>query len=62
MNPDLPAKPTSAPEHPLGAPVARWKLWLVRLAVFSVVFVVLMSVFSYMGGIVERFFIALYSD
>jgi len=48
--------------HPLASDQYRWKIWTVRFAVFSLVFIGLLGAFSVLGTIVEQFFIALYTD
>lgn len=55
--------PATEPRAPLvtGRPI-RGRIWLVRVVVFSVVFVFLMSVFTVLGSIVESFFVTLYTD
>ncbi len=54
--------PTPEADHPLLSRAPRWKIWVVRLVMFSVMFVFLMTAFGAIGSIVERFFIALYTD
>ena len=49
----LEARPVSTP---------RWKIWLVRVVVFSLMFSFLLTSLSFIGSIVERFFFALYTD
>ncbi len=50
------------PHHTLGSNQPRWRRWLARAVVFSLMFVLLMTVFSSMSQIVEKFFITLYVD
>lgn len=50
------------PRYTLGSNQPRWRLWFARAVVFSVTLVLLMTVFSSMSGIVEKFFITLYVD
>ncbi|MDP6980103.1 MAG: hypothetical protein QF570_16115 [Myxococcota bacterium] len=54
--------PATAPDHPLVSRAPRWKIWVVRLVVFSLIFVFLMGAFGALGSLVERFFIAIYTD
>ncbi len=61
MNPESASK-QSTPEHPFAVQQSRWKIWLVRVGVFSLMLFGLISAFSFLGSIVERFFIALYTD
>lgn len=61
MNPELEVSTESSP-HPLASVAPRWRIWLVRAGMFSVMFVMLLLAFSALGSIVERFFIALYTD
>ena len=50
------------PRLALGPNRSLWRLWLTRVVIFSVVFVLLVSVLSLASGIVERFFILLYTE
>jgi hypothetical protein len=49
-------------ESPFGPRQSRWRIWVVRVVVFTLAFVMLMVTFSFLGTIVEKFFIALYTD
>ena len=48
--------------HPFGPSQPAWRRWLARFAMIAVLFVFLMSVFSFLGVIVEKFFVTLYVD
>jgi hypothetical protein len=48
--------------HPLGPDLPRWRRWLTRVTVFSVIFVLLITAMAAVSKIVERFFIILYGD
>jgi hypothetical protein len=49
------------PRLGLGSNQSRWRLWLTRAVVFSVTFLLLMTVLSGVAGIVEKFFVLLYT-
>lgn len=53
--------PQKKPE-PMVSTASRWKLWGMRVVVFSLVFVFLLTGLTALGSIVERFFFALYTD
>ncbi len=48
--------------HPFGPDQPQWRVWLARIVMISVLFVVLISAFSVLGVIVEKFFVVLYVD
>jgi len=50
------------PAHLLGLDLPRWRLWLARVTIFAVVFVLLITAFAALSRIVEPFFILLYAD
>ncbi len=50
------------PAHSLGSNQPRWRLWLAQITIFSALFVLLLTLFSALGKIVERFFLTLYVD
>jgi len=52
----------SRPAHPLGPDPPRWRLWLARIAIFVVVFMLLITALMAISGIVERFFVVLYGN
>lgn len=56
------ATPQKARPHPFGPNQPRWRVWLLRGIVFSVTFAMLMGAFSALGVIVEKFFLAIYTD
>jgi hypothetical protein len=56
------AETGEVPRLGLGTNQSRWRLWLTRVAVFSVTFVLLMSLFTGLATIVEKFFILLYTE
>lgn len=49
-------------EHPFGPSRPIWRIWLVRVVVFSVTFSLLMSALTFVGTIVKKFFIVLYTN
>ena len=56
-------KPTEAStESPFGPRQPRWRIWVVRVVVFTLAFVMLMATFSFLGTIVEKFFIMISTD
>ena len=48
--------------HPFGPDPPLWRAWLARVAMISVLFILLISAFAVLGGIVDRFFEMLYVD
>ena len=50
------------PRLDLGPNPSRWRRWLAYTAVFVVILVLLMTVLGVASGIVEGFFVSLYSD
>ena len=50
------------PRLDLGPKQSPWRLWLTRAVVFTVMFFLLITFFSALAGIVEKFFITLYTD
>ena len=55
-------KTDEGPRLGLGSKQSVWRLWLTRVVVFSVTFVLLMTVFSGVADIVESFFVMLYTE
>lgn len=54
-------KTDEGPRLGLGSTQSVWRLWLTRVVIFSVTFVLLMTVFSGVADIVESFFVTLYT-
>lgn len=50
------------PRLGLGPSQSRWRLWLTRSVVFSVTLFLLLTFLSVLAGIVEKFFVLLYTD
>ena len=59
---DRQEEPNEIPRHPFGVSQPGWRLWAARLTIFSVTFALLLVVLSAVGGIVEKFFILLYTE
>ncbi len=55
-------EPDDQSSHPFGPSQPAWRRWLARIAMISVLFVVLMTAFHFLGVIVEKFFVTLYVD
>ena len=57
---------SSAQNHkssrPLRLAPPQWRRWIVRILMIAVLFVALISAFSVLGMIVEKFFVTLYVD
>ena len=57
---------TSTQNHksprPFGLAPRQWRRWIVRIFMIAVLFVALISAFSFLGVIVEKFFVTLYVD
>ena len=47
---------------PLESDLPRWCLWLTRVTLFAVIFVLLITAFAALGRIVEQFFVVLYAN
>jgi len=59
---DPPKQLPEIPNHPFGSDQPRWRLWLARLVIFGLTFALLLTVFSAMGVIVEKFFVLIYTE
>jgi hypothetical protein len=56
------SKRSPLPPHPFGPRQSRWRVWLARIVMISLLFVVLLTFFNLMGVIVEKFFVTIYTD
>ena len=52
----------SKPDRPSGSNPSRWRIWLTQITIFSLLFLLVLTLFSMLGEIVEEFFMTLYVD